>query len=187
MAVNMSFESSLEPHYNGSFRLCLSPNPALDHTSLPKGLVPQPQIFRWSKRKRSPGITLLPLSLLGSLSLAPLQPQLQDQGEREVGYFGAAPLGYMLWDPSLSPSCWGSLPRTIQTCDFRLTEITRSRWERTSQDSVLLTYTYPQEQQALCALFKRWALTHLFIGNLHTEGWTSPITLNRLRKSTIWS
>lgn len=30
------------------------------------------------------------------------------------------------------------------------------------------------------------ALTHRFAGRLQTEGWTSPVPLNRLIRSTIW-
>lgn len=70
---------------------------------------PQPRILRCSKWKSSLGITLLSTSSPGSLSSAPFQPQLWDQGEREEnGAFQCCTAVYVLWGQSLSPSCWVS-------------------------------------------------------------------------------
>lgn len=188
LVVNVSFESPLEPHYNGSSRLCVFPNPALDdqRTQGPVcASAMDPQVLQMKMFSRNNSFCCLPLPWGASPRLPSSRgSRLRVKEGDQVFQCCIAGLRALGPEPLSLPLRLSALPRTIQTCNFRLTEITRSRCEITGQDSVLLTCTCPQEQQTLCASFKR-VLTHLFTGNLHAEGWTSPITANRLRKSTV--
>lgn len=98
----------LKSPYNGSCRLGVSPSLTLDHQrawlSLRHGGSGDPN------EKISPGITLccLPLPWAASPELPSSHSSRLKVRENEMRHFSVVPLGYTLWDPSLSCCSWGS-------------------------------------------------------------------------------